>query len=363
MKTTYIYIVLTLVLCFSLQAQTKSTSDSNEAFKGIEKTLSMFVNDLINNSYGLKEYRRLVKLTQSDIRLMMFGSKKKETINYLNTQNTEYSKEGFYFQKLESQDYLYVQFDWDNGALVMIGEPSKSYDEFGYFGKWTNNGYEDEERIPISVNKKDKIVQFTDKDGFWYVPMKLGSGNTIFIKFNAKQSFQKISKDLFAITLQDYATRIGEMLVYIGSVIDWQRLDALNPGYIAGLKLIEIQNQTKEGLEALLKERYRNLEGFPIFIHWALLYSPESIKRYYGNKVSETTFDCDGFSNACTKLTITSGKENGKLMLFDRYGRLVFIDTKGEGTALFQYGRDITVNLPPAYTMQDIMSGKVVIPD
>ena len=118
-----------------------------------------------------------------------------------------------------------------------------------------------------------------------------------------------------------------------------------------------------ETIKKLLSKELEVIGGFPIFIHWAIIYSPEVIKKHYGNKVSETTFDCDGFSNACTKLTIISGKEKGKLMLFDRYGRLVFIDTKGEGTALFQYDRDITVNLPPAYTMQDIMSGKVVIPD
>jgi len=130
---------------------------------------------------------------------------------------------------------------------------------------------------------------------------------------------------------------------------------------IKGIANVGNSNDLKEVIKALLNEKYAELIGFPVFIHWAFLYSPDLIKSKFN--VSEKKFDCNGIPGGCTELTVLSGEDKGKSMRFDQYNRLIFIDAKKEGTAQFQYGFDFTVNLPKAYTMDDIMSGKVALPD
>jgi hypothetical protein len=50
-------------------------------------------------------------------------------------------------------------------------------------------------------------------------------------------------------------------------------------------------------------------------------------------------------------MIVVGGKDNGYQIVFDRYGRLIHLrDTQGD-TADYWYDKDVTVNIPPAATI------------
>jgi hypothetical protein len=50
-------------------------------------------------------------------------------------------------------------------------------------------------------------------------------------------------------------------------------------------------------------------------------------------------------------MTVDSGKDAGYLIIFDRYGRLVHLKDTDGATADYWYDKDVTVNIPPAMTL------------
>ncbi len=336
MKTTNIYIiVLTLLLSVSVQAQTTSTSSGNEAYKGIENTLLDFKDDVIETvsdvkdkaddilddiKDGIEKIAYLEKFMRGDIRLLMLSIEENSKFNYSGIKI--FTENGFdlYTRNEDNTSSLYIEFDWDNRAQKMVGKGDAFDSHIGFLS--TDAGGD----IGKFTNKAHSSVQFTDKESYWYVPLKAESGNTMFIKFNAKQMAVESLKTLQDLAIDLKASDFAKILMGLMSKLDFQNLLSSIPpeNYLAAIfselgqidyaemnnlgdeKISEIEEKIKELIEQLLSQQLKEIGGFPIFIHWAFIYSPEVIKKHYGNKASETTFDCDGFSNACTKLTITS---------------------------------------------------------
>lgn len=97
-----------------------------------------------------------------------------------------------------------------------------------------------------------------------------------------------------------------------------------------------------------------SLVGFPVLIHWAMLYSSETLKGQF--PVTESEVGCPDGGTGCNKFTVSSGKERGKSMTFDQFGRLVYIDALKDGFVRYSYDMDLTVNLPPAITFQEAVN-------
>ncbi|MBU3822955.1 hypothetical protein KO566_12865 [Flavobacteriaceae bacterium XHP0103] len=366
MKTTNIYIiVLTLFFSVSLQAQTKSTSEANELFDGLVNTfqdvkddINETANDVKNKpgdvlneiKDGLDKISFWEKFMQGDILLVMKADKDKPWRN-ITESNSDYT-EGFYYLDL-GDNSLEIKFDWDNRALIMEGESS------GYsFGKYSSHG-----EYEIFGKKEKELVQYTDKDGNWYSPVEDMEGyeHIKYIKFNAKQMAVSGLQGLLDLSID---SKVEEIKNYLFQLILHYQIDLVKIGaelggseYSLPLELhkllqnfdeknAEFQKKLEEAIKAILSKELEEIGGFPIFIHWAFIYSPEVIKKYYGNKVNETKSDCDGYANACSKFTVLQGPDKGKSMEFDRLGRLKFINSLEDGTAKFFYDKDITVTLP-----------------
>ncbi|TBN06708.1 hypothetical protein EYD45_02155 [Hyunsoonleella flava] len=375
MKTTNIYIiVLTLLLSVSVQAQTKSTSAGNEAYKGIENSFLDFKDDVIETVNDVKDKANDVlddikdgldkisfwdKFMQGDIQLIMKGSNERVELESDSAIDARGYKRNYYLKEI-GDNSLEIRFDWDNRTLIMEGETS-GWD----FGRSFSSG-------KISDYKKDskKFVQYTDKDGNWYTPVEDMEGyeNIEYIKFNAKQMAVSNLQKLLDLSMDD---KVEKIKIYLFQLIQHHQIDLAMLGGGGGgeyslpmglYKLLqnfdeknaELQKKLEEAIKMILSKELEEIGGFPIFIHWAFIYSPEVIKKYYGNKVDKKTFDCDGFANACSKFTVLQGPDKGKSMEFDRLGRLTFINSLKEGTAQFFYDKDITVTLPDPSVVMDM---------
>lgn len=360
MKTTNIYIiVLTLLLSVPVQAQTASTSGANELFDGLVNTLHDVKDDVIEtankvkdklndvrdkNKENIEKLEFALKFRTGDIKLIM-KKNKDVTEEDMTLIAVPISKQGdmFGYREFLTDASLSVEFDWDNRALKMVGK-SKSNAEMGILGYLGGSD--------IQIDKEENITQYTDKDGNWYTPVEDMEGfeDKRYIKFNAKQMAVDRLRSMIDIDIEVLANKLEMIVRYLEQLIDWDREYA---GGLLGYRLQDLiksedalDENLNEAIKAILSKELEEIGGFPIFIHWAFKYSPEAIKKYYGNKVSETKLDCDGYTNACSKFKVLQGPDKGKSMSFDRLGRLTFINSLKEGTAKFFYDRDITVTLP-----------------
>lgn len=377
MKTKNILITLTILLSTVLKAQTKSTSVSYPATDGIVNSLNKFIDDDFSEKVGdvkeksdgiLNEIKDVFeginfweKFMQNDIRLKMIVKNENKGRTRLDDGVKDGGGSGFYAYNI-GDDELYVEFDWDNRALSMIGNSSKT--EY-YNGTKTMGGSK-----LFEVGGKDKIVQYTDKDGNWYSPVEDMEGyeHVKYIKFNAKQMAVDMLNSWLDLSIELNTNKLVSELLGIASTIDIENpvMNFAAEGPIYGLLVtmidpnigfehyetrgdaaqIELQNKLNEAIKALLNKKLEEIGGLPIFIHWAFIYTPETIRQHYGSMVKETPFECDGVANACTKFTVLQGEDSGKSMEFDSYDRLKFINAKKDGTANFFYDKDITVTLP-----------------
>ena len=331
--------------CLSLQAQNKE-----EGF--FENIQASFNNTFSDVSDASDEGKRLDMLFSSDIRMKM--NAKFEKIN--EEIGTEGHKDMIVLYRHESDASIDGWFDWDNKALMMNLKESEYKYGIEVFG-W-----------PMK-NKEDATsqYQFTDKDGYWYVPSEIKPGKFIFIKFDAKQTALSALKELQDLALDINVQEIALAISTISGNINLDDYDIKlddDFGFNVGNNLVNAHSQMTEKLEQaireILKERYTQIVGFPIFIHWALLYSPKVIKAKYDVNEKKIAL---GNGDYLTRLTVASGDEKGKFMVFDEYNRLVYINALKDGTVEYSYGWDFTVTMPtPAYEMSDIASGRVIIP-
>lgn len=359
MKTKYIILTITLLFCFSKSVEAQN--DLGAMFAGFESTAR---EEFSNISEDVKENLRKYWLRQGDIQMWMNAKYEQDTdqmsfdeAHGIGTQTTAYESE------------IYGEFDWDNKALMMKGTTTaheSSYEvSLGAIGAWGEKKVE---------NPEETIVQYTDKDGYWYVPYDDPNGVHDYIKFNAKQTAQgalEAGQDLLMeIWLNDTATQLLGLSDSIS--LHWELwllffLDDYNIkkpnskeeneewmqdfGDAITYKKLE---KIKEVLKVLYDEKMAETVGFPVFIHWALMYSPNYIKAI--EKVSPSKYDCNGIKNGCTKLTVTTGENKGKSMKFDQYDRLTYINSLKDGTVRFAYDKDLTVNLPRAVTLSSMIT-------
>ncbi len=381
MKTKYILIALTLLLSTALQAQSEAASENNGFMDGLVNTLDNFkddaleaVEDVVGNvtmddvKDAFKKIGFWEKFMQGDIRLIM----KKHDDFYLTGVSTSKQGDMFGYREFSIDASLSVEFDWDNRALKMVGKGERFVEmgNIGYLGG-----------ADIEKHFEDNIVQYTDKDGYWYVPVKFegqafaneGLSGEKYVRFNAKQMAIDNLNDILDLSIDLMTDKLTSELIGLTSVIDFTNPEILIAGDgVLGLlvmslknkeyakelwnnaenlgdeKHLEFQKDVEETINALLSKELEKIGGFPVFIHWAFLYSPEVISAKYGNKVEKTSFNCEGVPKGCLKFTIKSGPDKGKSMAFDRQGRLKHINALKEGTATYYYDQDITVKIPEA---------------
>lgn len=338
------YILIIAVFLFSMNVPIQAQSDEGGFLEGIQSSLS----NMFDNSIQHTEAGRLYMLFTSDIRMLMKAHDEGINQEFLETRYVETS----------SDASIYAEFDWDNKALSMHLKKSENKTFIKHVADFG----------PVYHHKKNKEIdhyQYTDKDGYWYVPGDpphyQGTGEQNYIKFNAKKAARDGLDLLSELNLGIIAHEVGLGLSAIWNVIGSELYYAgVGENYYLGPIDIRGFSEAGENAEArineirqMLNEEYLSMVGFPVFIHWALIYSPDVILANYN--VTETTQDCYNIPNGCTKLTIGSGKDRGKYMIFDQYNRLIYIDSKKEGSVEFRYDRDLTVRLPPAWNYSDIM--------
>lgn len=326
--------ILTLILSLSLfifsQAQSDGSSEaSGSAWGGVAGSLSKFV-DKFEMSKEAKEALRWMSIYNSDIRMWMQsvpGSSYELPI-----------KPPFGPQSYSADGSIYAEFDWDNLAEKMII---------------------DSKGDPATGGGAVRYTTYTDKHANIYFPYE----NT-YIKMNPKNAILQNTPRILGIAfaLDELAQLNRDNLMTLAQLMGLIR-NSNNPIWIRVLNSYNTIVPFLDGrgpaiaavlIRQLLDERYTSIVGFPVFIHWALMYSPDLLKSKFS--VTESTVDCpDGSGPNCTKCTVSSGSEKGKSMTFDQYGRLVYIDAKKEGSVRYAYDRDLTVNVPQAITFDQLL--------
>lgn len=324
-------LILLIAYPYSLvQAQTENSSNESGSFwDGMVGSLSNYfsVYDLPPEA---REAIRLMKIYNTDIQMWMVDV---------------YGEESF-FHPSSAIRYaggsIYAEFDWDNLTEKMIIK-----------------GIEQDRFEDYYI---DEYTMYTDRHANIYVPYE-----SVYLRMNPKKAFLKLDLQIFnlsvllddivSLTAQSYEFLIGYLNFYAPS--GYKSLERLLPIYAP-----EIHRVLRDGLGAsdmviklirnLINEKYTSVIGFPIFIHWALMYSPDLLKAHF--PVTESMVNCpDGSGTKCLKLTVSSGKDKGKSMTFDSYSRLIYIDAKKDGSVRYSYDKDLTVNVPPAITFQQLL--------
>lgn len=357
MKTKHILLAMIFISYVSLQAQSSSSSKYNDPWNGIQNS----VNNLFTDTKLSPELEKLLwwaMIQNGDIIMWM---------------NATYGDEAHIKLKggmpighftTASNKEIYGEFDWDNKALSLRSKSDESFSSL-HIGA-----------IPIlgRKNPAEEITQYTDKDGYWYVPYnpeKEGDWqgpeqNIKYLKFNAKKFAASAMEGYIDLYDDLHMENIGYAIYYLLENFDWEALgfdfeeEWAEDNAVYLMKLFqefngELTAEMKEIIKQLLDKELAHKIGFPVFIHWAFMYRPDVIRKKF--EVDEKQFYCyDSMpDHLCTKLTVKSGPEKGKFMIFDKFNRLVYIDAGKEGTVEYAYDLDLTVNLPPAYNMADIM--------
>lgn len=357
MKTNKQVLLRAILLCMIILSNmnlAQAQSPSGPWWDGLKEGLENFVNDL-ENSPEAKEAWRWMTIYNTDIQMWMEGGV---------SSSSGVSK---------GKESVYAEFDWDNLA---------------------------EKLVVTGIERSGPVVNtlYTDKAGNLYSPYEGG-----YIKINVP----KLMLDLNgSIDIMGKTFPVQELLkanmVYLGKAVDlverligivpdrtaedpygWAMsyLDiiyhfiyfstGLKPGFIDQLEdaredlnaqefsAFLLENGLSEGLADMLANLQRagdmsNIVGFPVFIHWAMLYSSETLKGQF--PVTESEVGCPDGGTGCNKFTVSSGKERGKSMTFDQFGRLVYIDALKDGFVRYSYDMDLTVNLPPAITFQEAVN-------
>ena len=329
MKTIYIALSFTLLFCANITGQTSTENSGGDMFNGMKNTLDNL------KSKG-NEALRLWRVLNQDI------------VMELNAEFEEDTEHIWYYSGAH-EGSIHGEYDADNRALSMhlTGSEYKTGIKASGLTK---------------ISKAQDHYQFTDIDGYWYVPYDDPNGQYDYVKFHAKQTVVSALQELIDIAAMINAENLAttaeeifgqldsEFLKYLSNNKFDQLIIAINKNLAALSKASQVE--LKKMIHDILKERYTEQLGLPVFIHWALIYSPNLVKKE--KNVSETSLTYRGLPN-CTKLTVLSGKDKGKSMIFDPYDRLVYINALKEGTVAYYYDRDVTVTLPPALTMSNIM--------
>lgn len=331
----------------------QAQSNSSPWWDGLKEGLENFVND-VENSPEAKEAWRWMTIYNTDIRMWMNGGMAKSSGS----------------SKGRAKESVYAEFDWDNLAekMVVTGIEKSGPVVHTLYTDKTGNLYSPYEGGYIKVNVPKTILDLNgtiDLLGKSIAINELLAANSA--HFNqALEMFSILYSSLGGREGIGFLTNIISNYIYqltgrssnpLGALLDYSDADLIN--VIDGLRNLLVENGLSGGIADMLANLQRaddmgSLVGFPIFIHWAMLYSSETIRSQF--PVTESEVSCPDGSTGCTKLTISSGKERGKSVTFDQFGRLVYIDALKDGNCRFSYDRDLTVNLPPAITFREAVN-------
>lgn len=346
MKTNKQVLLRAILLCMIILSNmnlAQAQSPSGPWWDGLKEGLENFVNDL-ENSPKAKEAWRWMMIYNNDIRMWMEG--------------------GITNGGGSSNESIYAEFDWDNLAEKMVVK---------------------------GIEKGGPVVStlYTDKTGNLYSPYEGG-----YIKINVPKTILDLNGkiDLLgkSIAVQELLKanmiEMGAALIYfqqiLGEVFNGKdpllsiaifiyQLTGQNPTFLSDLKGLSgdlnvqefreflLENGLSDAIASMLEYMQKaddmsSLVGFPVLIHWAMLYSSETLKGQF--PVTESEVGCPDGGTGCNKFTVSSGKERGKSMTFDQFGRLVYIDALKDGFVRYSYDMDLTVNLPPAITFQEAVN-------
>ncbi len=364
MKSIFTKIVIALLFSVTVHSQAQTSKENNSVWDGIQSSLGNLFADT-ELPLEIQEAIRLTMIRNGDI-VMWMSAKSDGDSQILIPPIFDGNMPLFYYETAY-QSKIYGEFDWDNKALMMKGSSTANESGFALAG-----GYSD---VPIGKwkNKESSDLQYTDKEGYWYVPYDdpnyqgTGENDQMFVKFNAKNFATGALQELLDLSNRISVEKLHIVIHYIFNNLNWEMLnpqldeewtdnmiDLLMSQYMESNG--ELTENIRNTLSELLNENNTDRVGFPIFIHWAFLYTPDVIKAKFN--VKEKKFACyDGLADhKCTKLTVTSGKEKDKFMIFDKYNRLVYIDSGKDGSVEYLYDQDLTVELPPAYKLGDIIN-------
>ncbi|SRR5690606_2956856 len=334
-------ILTTLLLVFSfpfLQAQGGGSNNADASFwDGLAGSLDKYVNKF-EMSPEAREALRWMSIYNTDIRMWMDG----EHGDARSGQNPFGSK--------PAGGSIYAEFDWDNLAEKMIVDGGKESEVESYTAYTDRHGnfIVPYESTYLRMNPKKAIL-----DNRLEI---LGAAFDLALLVDLLYPYVADAHSLLVAAILDLGMGAGPLATEI--IVLLNMLNELGMAYPSKEAFIEgtvSPEKVKELLDQLAQEKVTSTVGFPVFIHWALMYSPDLLKAHF--PVTDSKVECpDGSGPNCTQSTVSRGPEKGKSMTFDSFGRLVYINAKKEGRVRYAYDRDLTVNIPRSITFQQLLS-------
>jgi len=345
-------------------AQAQSPSDP--WWDGLKEGLENFVND-VENSPEAKEAWRWMTIYNTDIQMWMSGGM---------SNSSGLPKGG-------GEESVYAEFDWDNLAEKMVvtgyekGAPVVNTlytDKTGHLYSPYEGGYI-KINVPKTILDLNGTINLLDKHipvqdllkanmvdmaiGLTLVEHILGKGIAYIVKnegLGEKDAKFRIFEHIYYAIV--YFTGGGPISSSAGHTLR-ELHDSSEDLNVQELREFLHKNDLSDSMASMLENLQRagdmsSMVGFPVFIHWAMLYSSETLKSQF--PVTESEVSCPDGSTGCNKFTVSSGKERGKSMTFDQFGRLVYIDALKDGFIRYSYDKDLTVNLPAAITFQEAVN-------
>ena len=337
MKKKFLYLTATIILSLSITTYAQNQSG---AFDGLQNSLNQFV-DAASETYqnlqqNYDELLRISWLMGTDVRMRM--NAKFDPTSYGNMYL------GIMTWTTEHTGSLYAEFDWQNMSESIRARSSES--EVGaavaFLGTKTRK------------NEAQDFMMYVDALGFWYVPTEI-EGNEVYVRVHLMNSIQNVAAGLEIAIEAAIEANVAQMLDQLAILAitaqgDW--MSGLIPPEVALAYYASDGNVAEGVLEQALEElallQYEQISSLPPLIHFAFVISPTLARTQFN--VQESTVTWDGQEN-CTKMTVVGGSDNGYVVVFDKYGRLIHLRDTDDGTADYWYDRDVTVNIPPAVSI------------
>jgi hypothetical protein len=114
---------------------------------------------------------------------------------------------------------------------------------------------------------------------------------------------------------------------------------------------MEVADVTEDMLRDWVEEfrgQYESLGTLPPLIHFAFILTPQTVRAQVPVR-QDSNISWRGRHTACdncTRFTVTEGDQEGYVLIFDEYGRLVHLKDTDGSTAEYAYGGDVTVRIP-----------------
>jgi hypothetical protein len=346
----YIYLIAIFLMGLSVPLQAQNEPSQN-AFDGLQSSLNELMEDAAETYESLKqmydEYIRLGMLMSSDIRMRM---------------NAKYEKEEIWYGPLgagssEHTGSVYAEFDWQNMAESMRVKSSESESWVEINALWGAQ----------SKQSAKDFTMYIDAQNYWYVPFEskeiqeLDENAPNYLRVNPMGGMQNMAKILEVGLQAAIDAKVAEMLDQL-AVLAIMETNTPGNGWLKDFIPEQAiaaytdpnpdksfaEEQLKTVLEELAKLQFDQISMFPALIHFAFIISPTLARSQFN--VQEVPVTWRGQDN-CIKMSVLSGSGAGSMVVFDRYGRLIHLRDNDGDTADYWYDKDVTVNIPPAVSI------------